>query len=122
MPRFGGAFLSGRWNQSARRRIVLMRKNARAFRECHSTFEASPFRQPEGRGFFLQPKHLHSASLVFARMLARSGRTLLDSGKHLARPTTCLQIDERREKMNEVGAEPLSSWPNPTSIPAKDLH
>ena len=40
-----------------------MRKNARAFRECHSTFEASPFRQPEGRGFFLQPKHLHSASL-----------------------------------------------------------
>src|SRR5260370_11325395 len=40
-------------------------------------------------------------------MLARSGRTLLDSGKHLARPTTCLQIGERREKMNEVGAEPL---------------
>jgi DNA polymerase IV len=82
-------------------------EEARVFRECHSIFEASPFRQPEGRGFFLQPKHVHSASLVSARMLARSGRTLLDSRKHLARPTTCLQIAERREKMNEVGAEPL---------------
>jgi hypothetical protein len=118
LPRFGGAFLSGRWNQSARRRIALMRKNARAFRECHSTFEASPFRQPEGRGFFSQPKHLHSASLVSARTLARSGRTLLDSGKHLARPTTCLQIDERREKMNEVGAEPLSVMAEPDLNPS----
>jgi hypothetical protein len=96
-----------------------MRKNARAFRECHSTFEASPFRQPEGRGFFSQPKHLHSASLVSARTLARSGRTLLDSGKHLARPTTCLQIDERREKVNEVGAEPLRVMAEPDLNPSE---
>jgi hypothetical protein len=42
--------LAGATNRRAR--IALVRKNARAFRECHSTFEASPFRQPGGRGFF----------------------------------------------------------------------
>jgi hypothetical protein len=52
-------------------------------------------------------------------MLARSGRTLLDSGKHLARPTTCLQIDERREKMNEVGAEPLIVMAEPDLNPSE---
>ena len=52
-------------------------------------------------------------------MLARSGRTLLDSGKHLARPTTCLQIDERREKINEVGAEPLIVMAEPDLNPSK---
>jgi hypothetical protein len=83
-----------------------MRKNARAFRECHSTFEASRFRQPEGRGFFLQPKHVHSASLVSARTLARSGRTLLHSGKHLARPTSCLQIDDSDCAMGAVTPTP----------------
>jgi hypothetical protein len=46
----GLSFLAGATNRRAR--IALVRKNARAFRECHSTFEASPFRQPEGRGFF----------------------------------------------------------------------
>src|SRR5262245_33655359 len=56
---------------------------------------------------------------VSARMLARSGRTLLDSGKHLARPTTCLQIGEQREKMNEVGAEPLIVMAEPDLNPCE---
>jgi hypothetical protein len=56
---------------------------------------------------------------VSARMLARSGRTLLDSGKYLARPTTCLQIGERREKMNEVGAEPLIVMAEPDLNPSE---
>src|SRR2546430_7642490 len=44
-----------------------------------------------------------------------------DSGKHLARPTTCLQIGERREKMNEVGAEPLIVMAEPDLNPSEGL-
>ena len=44
---------------------------------------------------------------------------MLDSGKHLARPTRCLQIGERREKMNEVGAEPLIVMAEPDLNPSE---
>src|SRR5246127_5220168 len=40
-------------------------------------------------------------------------------GSHLARPTTCLQIGERREKINEVGAEALIVMAEPDLNPSE---
>src|SRR4029077_7609546 len=40
-------------------------------------------------------------------------------GKPLAHPTTCVQIGERREKMNEVGAEPLIVMAEPDLNPSE---